>query len=104
MCVAREWWKTGINYQGLQLTNNSIKYGTILALMVANSASTFQLTGKEESQKFKGKTRCKSVEKYICIIYIKVYLQNFQLLQKEVNSKPLNIQKRALLDMWYKQN
>ena len=31
VCVAREWSKIGVNYQGLKLTNNSIKHGTILA-------------------------------------------------------------------------
>ena len=38
--------------------------------------------------------RCKSVEKYICIIYIKVNLQNNLLLQTAVNSKPLYKQKK----------
>ena len=44
-----------MNYQGIQLTNNSIKNGTSLALMVAYSASTFQLAGKAESQKIGAK-------------------------------------------------
>ena len=68
-------------------------HGIFLALMVAYSASSFHFPGKVEPQRYRGKMKCKSVEKYSCIIYIKVYLQNFQLFQKEVNSKPLIIQK-----------
>ena len=45
-------------------------HGTSLALMVAYSASTFQLTGKAEPQKKRAKMICKSVEKWSCIIYI----------------------------------
>ena len=60
VCVARYWWKTLVDYQGLQLTNNSNMHGTSLALMVAYSASSFHFPGKVEPQRYKGKMRCKS--------------------------------------------
>ena len=66
--------------------HSSIWYHTVLQF--------FNLQ-ERQNYKYRVKMRCKSVEKYICIIYIKVNLQNFRLLQKEVNSKPLYKHKKG---------
>ena len=67
LCVAREWWKTGVNYQGLQLTNNSIKHRTILAFVGSiqllnfstyRKGKTINTLGQKEMQK------CKKIDLY----------------------------------------
>ena len=68
-------------------------HGTILALMVSYSASTFQLTEKAESQKKKHlglkKVIFKSVAKWSCMIYITVQFTKISAFQNEVYNKPL---------------
>ena len=67
VCVAKEWWKIGVNYQGLQLTNNSIKHGTILAfdgIIQLFNFSTYKkgkittILGQKEMQK------CRKIDFY----------------------------------------
>ena len=60
-------------------------HGTILALMVAYSASTFQLTGKAKPLKIRGK----DLQKYSNIIYIIVHFTKISAFQNEAYSKPL---------------
>ena len=53
-------------------------HGIFLAFMASNSASTFQLTGKAESQKYKGKDdlqKCRNKELYD--IYNGAFQKNF---------------------------
>ena len=52
-----------LNTRGFQLTIYLVMHGIFLALMASNDASTFQLTGKAKSLKYRGKMRFKSVEK-----------------------------------------
>ena len=64
--MARKWWKTGGNYQGLQLTNNSIKHGTILAFgiiqffnfSIYRKGKTTTILGQNEMQK------CRKIDLY----------------------------------------
>ena len=81
-----------LNTRGLQLTIYLIMHGTILALMVSYSASTFQLAGKAESQKKLGLKKidlqkCSKMELYD--IYITVHFTKVSAFQNEVYNKPL---------------
>ena len=81
-----------LNTRGLQLTIYLIMHGTILALMVSYSASTFQLARKAESQKKLGLKKidlqkCSKMELYD--IYITVHFTKVSAFQNEVYSKPL---------------
>ena len=66
-CALSVWLDIG-GRQGLitkvfQLTIYLVMHGIFLALISSNSAPTFKLIGKAESQKYRGKMRCKSVDK-----------------------------------------
>ena len=67
MCVAREWWKTGGNYQGLQLTKNLIKHGTILAFVGSIQLFNFSTYRKGKTTTKLGQKemqKCRKIDLY----------------------------------------
>ena len=76
------------NYQGLQLTKNSIRHGTILAFGIIQ-CHNFSIFGKGKTSTIQGQKnemqKCREIGLYT--VYIKANLQNFRFLQNEVDSK-----------------